>query len=54
MAGQDPGNRRRRDGDLLAFQVPDQGLRAGVQAPLGQVLAQLHDALDHRRWDRGW
>jgi hypothetical protein len=53
MVGQNPGDRRRRDPRMFLLQVPDQGVRAGVQAPLRKALTQLQDALDHPRVRRG-
>ena len=53
VAGQDPRDRRRRDVGLFLLQVPGDGVRAGVQALLGQVLAELENAVDDRLRRRG-
>ena len=43
-----------RDGDVVGvLQVPGDGFRAGVQAPLDEFLAHCHDQFDHLRADRG-
>ena len=38
---------------VVVGQVPPDGVRAGVQAGLGQLLAQPDDQLDRRRGQRG-
>ena len=51
--GQDPADRRRRHPDaVVVFQVPGDGLRPGVQALPGQLLAQPHDQLRRLGADR--
>jgi hypothetical protein len=54
VAGQDPGDRRHRDLQLVLMpQVPGDGGRAGIQAGLAELLAQFDDPLDRRRRSRG-
>ena len=48
VSGQDPRDRGRRDDGVLLLQVPADGVWAGVQALLGECLAQGEDAVDDR------
>ncbi len=52
--GQVPGHRGPGHGDVVVVgQVPADGVRAGVQAGRGQLLAQLDDQVDDLGGDRG-
>ena len=51
--GQVAGHRRSRHRHaVVVAQVPHDGVRAGVQALLGQLLAQPHDQFDRRGGQR--
>jgi hypothetical protein len=54
VSGQDPPHRGHRHDDLVVLvQVPADGVRAGVEALLGELLAQPQHALDDLGAGRG-